>query len=86
LRARFFLLKGKENFFAGFCSERAGRRGFVFLAGGQKFLVDIHSPTPFLFAHLLDCPLRGRGGFSKKKKGGNACPTLPVRGQEIGTS
>src|SRR3989344_1911003 len=37
-RARFFLprlrrgfggqVKGKENFFAGFCSERAGRRGF----------------------------------------------------------
>jgi hypothetical protein len=26
-RARFFLLKGKENFFAGLCSERAGRRG-----------------------------------------------------------
>jgi len=24
LRPRFFLLKGKENFFAGFCSERAG--------------------------------------------------------------
>jgi len=28
-RPRFFLLKGKENFFAGFCSERAGRRGFA---------------------------------------------------------
>jgi len=27
VRARFFLLKGKENFFAGLCSERAGRRG-----------------------------------------------------------
>ena len=27
-RARFFLLKGKENFFAGFCSERAGRRAW----------------------------------------------------------
>jgi len=26
-RAEFFLLKGKENFFAGFCSLRAGRRG-----------------------------------------------------------
>ena len=25
-RAGFFLLKGKENFFAGFCSQRAGRR------------------------------------------------------------
>ena len=26
VRAGFFLLKWKENFFAGFCSERAGRR------------------------------------------------------------
>jgi len=42
--ARFFLLKGKENFFAGFCSKRAGRRGFA-SAGGQKFLPQ----TPFSF-------------------------------------
>src|SRR3989338_5309260 len=28
-RARFFLLKGKENFFVLLCSERAGRRGFA---------------------------------------------------------
>ena len=27
-RARFFLLKGKENFFAGFCSLRAERRAW----------------------------------------------------------
>ena len=27
-RAGFFLLKGKENFFAGFCSERAWRRAW----------------------------------------------------------
>jgi len=33
-RARFFLLKGKENFFAELCSERAGRRGLAFRAGG----------------------------------------------------
>lgn len=30
----FFFLKGKENFFAGLCSERAGRRGFTRLGRG----------------------------------------------------
>jgi len=29
--AGFFLLKGKENFFAGFCSQRAGRRAWPLL-------------------------------------------------------
>jgi len=28
VRAGFFLLKGKENFFAGLCSDRARRRGW----------------------------------------------------------
>jgi len=43
-RAGFFLLKGKENFFADLCSKRAGRQGFA-SAGGQKFLPQ----TPFSF-------------------------------------
>jgi len=38
--ARFFLLKGKENFFADLCSERAGRRGFASARARQN------SPTP----------------------------------------
>ena len=41
--ARFFLLKGKENFFAGFCSERAGRRGF---ASARARRNSPHAPLP----------------------------------------
>ena len=41
--ARFFLLKGKENFFAGFCSERAGRRGF---ASARARRNSPHTPLP----------------------------------------
>jgi hypothetical protein len=36
-RAGFFLLKGKENFFAGFCSQRAGGRGFAAGSGAAEF-------------------------------------------------
>ena len=37
-RAGFLFLKGKENFFAGFCSERAGRRaGFLGLVSFRNF-------------------------------------------------
>ena len=42
-RARFFLLKGKENFFAGLCSERAGRRGF---ASARARRNSPHTPLP----------------------------------------
>ena len=42
-RARFFLLKGKENFFAGLCSERAGRRGF---ASARARRNSPHTPFP----------------------------------------
>src|SRR3990167_7300767 len=42
-RARFFLLKGKENFFAGFCSERAGWRGF---ASARARRNSPHTPLP----------------------------------------
>ena len=42
-RADFFLLKGKENFFAGFCSERAGRRGF---ASARARRNSPHTPLP----------------------------------------
>jgi hypothetical protein len=40
LRAGFFLLKGKENFFAGFCSEQAGGGAQTLGRGG------IPPPTP----------------------------------------
>ena len=30
-RTKFFLLKGKQNFFAGLCSERVGRRGWLLI-------------------------------------------------------
>ena len=44
-RAGFFLLKGKENFFAGFCSERAGRRGWpLFFA--REWRNSPHTPLP----------------------------------------
>ena len=42
-RARFFLLKGKENFFAGLCSCRAGRRGF---ASARARRNSPHTPLP----------------------------------------
>ena len=42
-RPRFFLLKGKENFFAGLCSERAGRRGF---ASARARRNSPHTPLP----------------------------------------
>ena len=52
-RARFFLprlrrgfggqVKGKENFFAGLCSERAGRRGF---ASARARRNSPHTPLP----------------------------------------
>ena len=42
-RARFFLLKGKENFFAGLCPERAGRRGF---ASARARRNSPHTPLP----------------------------------------
>jgi len=42
-RAGFFLLKGQENFFAGFCSERAGRRGF---ASARARRNSPHTPLP----------------------------------------
>ena len=42
-RARFFLLKGKENFFADLCSERAGRRGF---ASARARRNSPHTPLP----------------------------------------
>ena len=78
--ARFFLLKGKENFFAGFCSWRAGRRGFA-SASGQKFLPP--DPLPF-------CPLTfglrpifcGRAIIKIYSR---PCPTPPVRGRHKGT-
>jgi len=42
--ARFlFLLKGKENFFAGLCFERARRRGF---ASAQARRNSLHTPLP----------------------------------------
>ena len=41
--ARFFLLKGKENFFADLCSERAGRRGF---ASARARRNSPHTPLP----------------------------------------
>ncbi|MFH1145902.1 MAG: hypothetical protein V1707_02990 [bacterium] len=41
--ARFFLLKEKENFFAGFCSERAERRGF---ASARARRNSPHTPLP----------------------------------------
>jgi len=75
-RAGFFLLKGKENFFAGFCSERAGRWGFA-SAGGQKFLPP--DPLPFcppawrsLSRISRSAGLRGAQIFSAEiyKKGG----------------
>jgi hypothetical protein len=56
-RAGFFLLKGKENFFVGFCSERAGRRGWpLFFARTRR-----NSPhtLPFFSAVFL----RGRTEF-----------------------
>ena len=79
-RPRFFLLKGKENFFAGLCSERAGRRGFA-SASGQKFLPP--DPLPF-------CPLTfglrpifcGRAIIKIRSR---PCPTAPVRGRQKGT-
>src|SRR3989344_1750500 len=51
-RSRFFLIKEKEIFFAGLCSERAGRRGFAFRAGGQKFSSP-QTPLQFLPACLF---------------------------------
>ena len=54
-RPRFFLLKGKENFFAGFCSERAGRRGRpLFFARARRN--SPHTPLP-------PCPRLGRRIF-----------------------
>ena len=41
--ARFFLLKGTENFFADLCSERAGRRGF---ASARARRNSPHTPLP----------------------------------------
>ena len=44
-RTGFFLLKGKENFFAGFCSERAGRRDWpLFFARTRRN--SPHTPLP----------------------------------------
>ena len=44
-RAGFFLLKGKENFFAGFCSQRAGRRDWpLFFARTRRN--SPHTPLP----------------------------------------
>src|SRR3989344_701821 len=44
-RAVFFLLKGKENFFAGFCSQRAGRRAWpLFFARTRRN--SPHTPLP----------------------------------------
>ena len=41
----FFLLKGKENFFAGFCSQRARRRGWpLFFARTRRN--SPHTPLP----------------------------------------
>ena len=42
-RARFFLLKGKENFSAWLCSQRAGRRGF---ASARARRNSPHTPLP----------------------------------------
>ena len=42
-RPRFFLLKGKENFFAELCSCRAGRRGF---ASARERRNSPHTPLP----------------------------------------
>jgi len=74
-RPRFFLLKGKENFFAGLCSCRAGRRGFVSETGGQKFL------PPDLLFFLPACL-----GFARFFGSGEIllfsrpCPALPDAG------
>ena len=35
--------------------------------GGQKFLVDVHSPTPFLFARPSENYQNSASGFSLKK-------------------
>jgi len=48
-RPRFFLLKGKENFFAGFCSERAGRRDFASARARRN-----SPPTPPSASPLLE--------------------------------
>ena len=44
-RAGFFLLKGKENFFAGFCSQRAGRRDWP-LFFEREWRNSPHTPLP----------------------------------------
>jgi len=48
-----FFLKGKENFFAGFCSERAEQRASLFLTDGQNFF----PKTPFLYDFSVICGL-----------------------------
>ncbi|MDE2439281.1 MAG: hypothetical protein KGN01_07880 [Patescibacteria group bacterium] len=45
-RAGFSLLKGKENFFAGFCSERAGRRGCPQFDFARARRNSPHTPLP----------------------------------------
>ena len=68
-RARFFLLKGKENFFAGLCSERAGRRGF---ASARARRNSPHTPLP-------PRPRLGWRKFLRRAFGSFPCPSLPAR-------
>jgi len=53
--------------------RKAGRANTltIFFEMRSNFSKNEHQ-TSFLFARLLNCPLRGRGGFRKKKEGKNA--------------
>src|SRR3989338_5331383 len=42
----FFLLKGKKNYFAGFCSERAGRRGCSLFVFARAWRNSPQTPLP----------------------------------------
>ena len=61
--------RGKGNIFFGGAFRKAKyeklrRRKSE---GGQKFLVDVHSPTPFLFARPSENYQKSASGFSSKK-------------------
>jgi len=62
--ARFFLLKGKENFSASASAPKARGGGASLWLAGKNFL----PPTPSIFARLFERPHGGQGDSFKKKR------------------
>jgi hypothetical protein len=67
--ARFFLLKGKENFSASASAPKARGGGASLWLAGKNFL----PPTLSIFARLFERPHGGQGDSFKKKEKKMSC-------------